>query len=119
MKSDLGVLKTVALATRDINVDEQILFIPADIMLQLENTVDAPANSWLTWNPKVEEKMQMKDQHKIAMYILHEKNNSKWKYKRFFESLGKENSNHVAMWEEEQMEILKPSWLFPHISNLR
>jgi len=53
------------------------------------------------------------------MYILHEKNNSKWKYKRFFESLDKDNSNHVAMWEEEQMEILKASWLFPHITKLR
>jgi len=33
MKSGLGVLKTVCLATKDISVDEQILFIPADIIL--------------------------------------------------------------------------------------
>jgi len=53
------------------------------------------------------------------MYYLHEKNNSKWKYKRYFDSLSQDNSNHVVLWEQEHRDVLKASWLSPHIENLQ
>jgi len=53
------------------------------------------------------------------MYYLHEKNNSKWKYKRYFDSLRQDNSNHVVLWEQEHLDVLKASWLNPHIQSLQ
>jgi len=49
------------LATKDFRKDEQILFIPTDQMLLLENAGDVPANSWLLWNPKVGERLAKKE----------------------------------------------------------
>jgi len=53
------------------------------------------------------------------MYYLQEKNNAKWKYKRYFDSLQQDNSNHVVLWEQEHREVLKGSWLAPHIEKLQ
>ena len=49
------------------------------------------------------------------MYYLHEKNNKKWKFKKYFDSLMQDNTNHVVRWEEADCEVLKASWLHPHI----
>ena len=52
---------TVVLATKDIAKDEEVMFIPADLLLELENAGDVPANSWLLWNTKVGEKLINKE----------------------------------------------------------
>ena len=53
------------------------------------------------------------------MFYLHERNNKKWKYKKYFDSLIQDNTNHVVRWGEADREILKGSWLAPHIANLQ
>jgi len=52
---------TVVLATKDIANGEEVLFIPADLMLLLENAGDVPANGWLLWNTKVGERLAKKE----------------------------------------------------------
>jgi len=54
----------------------------------------------------------------MAMYYMHEKNNGKWKHKRYYDSLG-DNSSHVLLWEQEHRDVLSASWLSPHIENLQ
>jgi hypothetical protein len=53
------------------------------------------------------------------MYYLHEKNNKKWKFKKYFDSLIQDNSNHVVRWIEADREVVKASWLAPHIDQLQ
>ena len=53
------------------------------------------------------------------MFYLHERNNKKWKYKKYFDSLCQDNTNHVVRWGEADREILKGSWLAPHIAGLQ
>ena len=53
------------------------------------------------------------------MYYLHERNNKKWKYKKYFESLIQDNTNHVIRWDEAAREVLKASWLATHIEGLQ
>lgn len=43
-------VSTTVVATKDIRIDEQILFIPDDLILNLEDTVEVPSNKWLNWN---------------------------------------------------------------------
>ena len=53
------------------------------------------------------------------MYYLQERNNKKWKFKKYFDSLIQDNTNHVLRWEQADVEVLKASWLNSHISQLQ
>lgn len=110
---------TVCLAAKDIYKDEQVLFIPADLILGPGDTSDVPATRWLLWNPKVVDALQSSEHASAALCYLHEKNNAKWKYKRYFDSLPQDNTNHVALWEPATHDVLKASWLYQHIEKLR
>lgn len=43
-------VSTTVVATKDIRIDEEILFIPDDLILNLQDTVEVPSNKWLNWN---------------------------------------------------------------------
>jgi hypothetical protein len=63
------------------------MFIPENMMYPVESSNDIPANSWLNWNNKTHDKLKMKEQNALALLYLHEKNNDKSRYKRYFDSL--------------------------------
>ena len=50
----------VVMANRDIHKDETIMFIPESMCILPENLNDVPANSWLNWNEKSQEKIKNK-----------------------------------------------------------
>ena len=54
----------------------------------------------------------------MALYYLHEKQNEKSKYKRYFDSLKKDYSNCITMWGPEVLEIIKGAELIPPITTI-
>ena len=48
----LGLDQTMVMASRDIHKAEPVCFIPEKLITTAEGVMDAPANSWLQWNPK-------------------------------------------------------------------
>lgn len=71
----LNVKTTVVIAHKDIKAGERILFVPDDIILDTKSISDVPANSWLTWNTDVADKVIYKEQNAFALHYLHEKDN--------------------------------------------
>ena len=72
--------RTVTIATKDILAGDQVLFVPSSLVVLPANAADAPANTWLLWNAKVADRIpkEQRDLVSVALYYLHEKNNSKW-----------------------------------------
>ena len=114
--------QTVAIATKDIRKGEPVLFMPENLIVLPTNAVDGcPANSWLLWNPKVAERVpaEQKDVVSLALYYLHEKNNSKWHHQRYFASLVQDNTNQVVRWSEADLEVLKGTSAHYQVAGIR
>jgi len=50
-------------------------------------TLEVPVNSWLQWNPKVQEKIYEKEINCMALWYLNEKKKEKTNNIRMFEAL--------------------------------